>query len=400
MIIENKEVKVEAGKFLEVTGPAAVRVKEGEALLMGKPLETNDLVVVPQWRTYVIKATKDCVLSISLTKETVVNIVDSNVFEVWTKNLEKLVDFERVVIAGPTDSGKSSVTATLLNLNLRYGKEISVIDSDVGQNNLCYPTMVCKTRVRDFVFMLSDLEGEEKRFTGTITPPLHTSRVISSVSSLVKGKVVVDTDGWVDGYDAGYYKHSLLRAVEPDAVVYMGKAPWWAKGPWELVELPPSPGKERNREDRRSIRKNKYRKVLEKCKSLDVDLRRVPVLYSVLFTSPEGDEALKEAVKELIGVKPLMVVTHNKKIIAVVPKRSKYRKVKEVEVIEEGEERGLLVGLGDGKGNEEIGMVVRIDFKSKILKVKSCFDRELSYVSFGSVKLDEDFSDHVWRKPI
>ncbi len=399
-MIENKEFKLEAGKFLEVTGPAAVRVKEGEALLMGKPLETNDLVVVPQWRTYVFKATKKCKFSISLTKETTINVVENNVFDVWTKELERLVGAERVVIAGPTDSGKSSVTATLLNLNLRSGKEVSVIDSDVGQNNLCYPTMVCKTKVRDYVFTLSELEGEEKRFTGTITPAVHTSRVISSVTSLVKGNVVIDTDGWVDGYEAGYYKHSLLRAVEPEVVVYMGKAPWWAKGPWELVELPPSPGKERTREDRRSIRKNRYRKALEKCKSFDIDLREVPAFYSVLFNSPEGDEALKEAVRELIGVKPIMVVTNNKKIIAVVPKRSKYRKVKEVEVLEEGEERGLLVGLGNEKGNEELGMIVKIDYRYRLMKVKSCFEGKPKYVSFGSVKLDEDFTDHVWRKPI
>ena len=399
-MIENKEFKLEAGKFLEVTGPAAVRIKEGKALLMGKPLENNDLIVVPQWRTYVFKAIKDCHFSISLTKETTINVANSNVFDIWTRELEKLIGLERVVIAGPTDSGKSSVTVTLLNLNLREGKEISVIDSDVGQNNLCCPTMVCKAKVKGFVFMLSELEGEEKRFTGTITPALHTSRVISSISSLVKDNVVIDTDGWVDGYEAGYYKHSLLRAVGADAVVYMGKAPWWARGPWKLLELPPSPGKERSREDRRSIRKNRYRKVLENCKSFDIDLKEVPIIYSILFNSPEGDEALKEAVRELIGVKPLMVTTANKKIIAVVPRKSKYRKVKEVDVLEEGEERGLLVGLGNKEGNEELGMIIKIDYRRKLLKVKSCFNDELAYISFGSVKLDEDFNDHMWRKPI
>jgi polynucleotide 5'-hydroxyl-kinase GRC3/NOL9 len=128
-------------------------------------------------------------------------------------------------------------------------------------------------------------------------------------------------------------------------------------------------------------------------------LNEAPPLFSVIFNSPWGDEALKESVKELIGVKPLIVVPWGTKVIAVVKKGSKYRKVKEVEVIEEGEERGLLVGLGDERGNEVLGEVIKIDYLNKTMKVRTCFEGRPKYVSFGRVKLSEDYSDKVCKKP-
>ncbi len=398
-MIDHKRVSVEAGKFLEVTGPAALRLVKGEAVLMGKRLAGNDVVIVPQWRTYAIKALTDVEVDVSVTKTTELKVVEHNVAEEWEKGLREVVGLKRVVIAGPTDSGKSSVTATLVNLNLNEGYEVSVVDSDVGQSNLCFPTMVCKAKVKDYVFTLSDLKAEEQRFTGTITPAVERGRVVSSVASLAKGRVVVDTDGWVDGYEAGCYKQELLRAISPDAVVYLGKAPWWARGPWKLVELPPSTGKERTRQDRRSIRKNKYKKALDGCKTKDIDLNEVPALFSVIFNSPWGDEALKESVRELIGVKPLLVVPWGTRVIAVVRKGSKYKRVQQVEVIEEGEERGLLVGLGDERGNERLGEVVKIDYLNKIMKVRTCFEGKPKYVIFGRVKLSEDYSDKVCKKP-
>ena len=399
MLIEHKRLSLEPGKFLEVTGPAALRLVKGEAVLMGKRLSESDVVIVPQWRTYAVKALTNVEVDISVTKDTVVKVTESNVADEWERRLKEVVGLEKVVIAGPTDSGKSSVTATLVNLNLNEGHKPSVVDSDVGQSNLCFPTMVCRAEVKDYVFTLSDLKATESRFTGTITPAVERGRVISSVASLVKGMVIVDTDGWVDGYEAGCYKHELLRAISPDAVVYLGKAPWWTRGPWKLVELPPSTGKERSRQDRRSIRRNKYKKALEGCKTMDVDLEKVPPLFSVIFNSPWGDEALKESVREVLGVKPLLVVPWGTKVIAVVKRESKYRKVPQVEVIEEGKERGLLVGLGNEGGNEVLGEVIKIDYLRRKMKVKTCFEGELKYVSFGRVKLEEDYSDKVIKKP-
>ena len=393
-------MRVERGKYLEVTGPAALRVVKGRASLMGKELSDNDVVIVPQWRTYALKAEEDVEVDISTTLNTNIKISDDNVMNKWLEGLKRVVGLERVVVLGPTDSGKSSVAATLVNLNLNEGYEVRVIDSDVGQNSICFPTMVCSARANNYVFMLSELKPEKQKFTGTITPAIEKSRIISSVASLVEGRVVVDTDGWVEGYEAGCYKHELLRAVSPDAVVYMGRAPWWARGPWELVELPPSTGKERSRGDRRSIRKNKYKKALGECKTKDINLEEVPALFSVIFNSKWGDDALKRSVEEVIGAKTLLVVPLGNKVLAIVKKGSKYKKVPNVEVLEEGEERGVLVALGDEEGNEHLGEIIKLNYLKKEAKVKTCFEGEPKYVIFGKVKLDEDYNDKIFKKHI
>ncbi|UXD22326.1 hypothetical protein IPA_03560 [Ignicoccus pacificus DSM 13166] len=397
-MIDHKEILIPQGKFLEISGPAALRVVEGKGTLMGKVLSKSDFIIVPQWRTYVVRALEDMKVSVSLTSTSEVKLTDYNVSKVWEDKLNE-VDAERVVILGPTDSGKSSVTATLVNIMLNKGKEIEIINSDVGQSNFCLPTTVCKTKAKDYIFTLNDLVPQVSKFTGTITPAVCQSRVIGAVASLTSSSYVLDTDGWVEGFDAGYYKRSLLEAVRPELVIYMGEPPWWTQGPWKVLSLPPSTGRSRSREDRRGIRKEKYRKALEGCKTIDIDLKEVHPLYSIIFNSPWGGEELKEAVTKLIGTKPLIVVPYNKKVIAVVRKGSKYRKVKEVEVIEEGEERGLLVALGDGSGNEVLGEVVRIRYQEKLVKVRTCFQGEPKYLSFGRVKLSEDWSDTIFRKP-
>ncbi len=398
MLIEQKELDVDPGKIVEVSGPAAVRVVKGRGSLLGRELTEGDFVIVPQWRTYAIVSKDGLKLNIALNPNAEVRIVDYNVIVEWEKVLRDL-DAERVVVLGPTDSGKSSVTTILVNLNVEKGKEIDVINTDVGQSNFCLPTTVCKAKLSSYVFTLNDLEPVKVKFTGTITPAVEQSRVISSIASLIEGPYIMDTDGWVDGYEAGAYKRALLEAVKPDAVVYMGNAPWWTKGPWKVISLPPSPGRERSREDRRSIRREKYRRALEKCRTIDIDLNEVTPLYSMIFNSPQADESLYKMVEELIGAKPILVVPKGRGVIAVVKKGSKYRKVKEVTVIEEGEERGLLVGLGDKEGNEHLGELIKANYLLRMIKVRTCFEGKPEYVSFGRVKLDEEWRDSICRKP-
>lgn len=55
--------------------------------------------------------------------------------------------------------------------------------------------------------------------------------------------------------------------------------------------------------------------------------------------------------------------------------------------------------MGDGSGNERLGVVVKIDHLKKVMKVKTCMEEEPLYVIFGRVKLEEDYSDKVVKKP-
>ena len=397
LLRDSKDYKVPKDKFLEVAGPAAVRILKGSGVLMGKRVGREDFIIVPRWRTYVIRASEEMTVNISQSKETEVKVVDYNVALMWERKL-KNIKANKIVVAGPVDSGKSSVTTTLVNMMIEEGREVEVINSDVGQSNFCLPTTVCKSKVKDFIFTLHDLTPAVSKFTGTITPSVEGERVIASTAFLIGESYILDTDGWVEGYEAGRFKRSLLEAVKPEVVIYLGEPPWWTTGPWKIVGLPPTGGRSRSRGDRRTIRKEKYKRALEKCEVREIDLKRTPVLYSRLFTS-RADEAVMEATAKVLGTRPLLVAVSNGKVIAVVKKRSKYRRTNDVEVVEEGEERGLLVGLGDEEGNERLGMIVRIDYRALIAKVRTCFDEKPSYVSFGRVKLGEDWSDSICRKP-
>ncbi len=400
MNITEKDVEIPDGKFLEVSGPAVLRVKEGKGTLLGRELSSTDIVIVPAWRTYAIRAVTPLKLSVSVSSSSDLRITDFNVAKVWEEALKDR-DLSRVVIMGPTDSGKSSLVATVVNTLVSRGEgEVTVINADVGQSNFCLPTTVCRAKLRDYVFTLQDLEPEKSKFTGTITPAIEQGRVIAAVSALVEGDYVMDTDGWVEGCEAAHYKRSLLEAVKPRLVIYLGEAPKWLSGPWEVLSLPQSTGRARDREDRRFIRKVKYSKALGNSNAIELDFNEVPALYSVIFNSP-WNEGLAEEVGKLIGTRPILAFTWRNKAVVVVKRGSRYSvpRGSRIIVIEEGEEKGLLVALGDERGNEVLGVVQKIDYERRRAVVRSPFKGKPAYVSFGRVKLDEEFHDHVVNKP-
>ena len=54
----------------------------------------------------------------------------------------------RVVIAGPTDAGKSTLTRILLNYAVRRGRKPLFLDLDVGQGDITVPGWCVTKRYR------------------------------------------------------------------------------------------------------------------------------------------------------------------------------------------------------------------------------------------------------------
>jgi len=64
---------------------------------------------------------------------------------------------------------------------------------------------------------------------------------------------------------------------------------------------------------------------------------------------------------------------------------------KRVKVIREGDEKGLLVGLKDeGDNFLGIGILHRVDYKRRILKVYTPVSKKVSMMCFGQIKLDKN----------
>ena len=381
-MLSAKKVSVERDKHLLVSGPAAVTLVKGKARMLGREIREGEIVVVPKWRTFCFTAKEDCEFLVSLSQDATFSVEKENVVSVWEREIEKYIEEDkRILVAGPTDSGKSSITTMIINMALGKGIRPRVIDTDIGQSNVCTPTMMCAAEPNQPIHFLREVRADIRRFVGSITPAVLTERAIAAASSLLpkRGFVVIDSDGWVEGVGAFNYKRALLRALEPDVVIYMGKAPKWAKGHWELVELPRPEARQRSREDRRMIRHRKYEEELKDCKTRDISLD-VPVFGSCLLSGERID--MEGALYASKCGDEIYLLTD----------------LKCPNCIRPGSERGLLVGLTDERGNDHLGMVVRFDPKKEVLKIKTCYEGEVTAITFGRVRLDENWRDSLVKE--
>ncbi len=247
-----------AGEGLRVTGPARIVVEEGCVYGSGYTMGPGEEALVRAERGFTFYA---CSGGARLCVHTgagasVSPAPRSPVVEAWSRLVEELREagVKRIVVAGPPESGKSTLAAWLVN-----GLGLSVVEADVGQNELGVPGFVCSARPRGRILVLQDAEPEQCLMVGHVSAEKVMDLVVASASILARqfNAVVVDTDGYVEGRGV-FYKAALAEAVDADAVVVLGD-------PWLTTQLRglglsvyqaprvPEP-RERSRRDRRMYR--------------------------------------------------------------------------------------------------------------------------------------------------
>jgi polynucleotide 5'-hydroxyl-kinase GRC3/NOL9 len=146
-----------------------------------------------------------------------------------------------VMVAGATDTGKSTFSTYLANLALCRGMAPCIIDGDMGQGDLAPPAALGAAVLKEQVVDLRDAEAGLFAFIGATTPAGAEKLVAKKLKSLV-GKMmssdlkIVNTDGYSDPL----YKRMLADAVSPDVLVCMGQDNLALSGPWKLAVAPSS----------------------------------------------------------------------------------------------------------------------------------------------------------------
>lgn len=178
----------------------------------------------------------------------------------WEQVAGRALKNATVMIAGATDTGKSTFATYLANLALGRGFTVSVIDGDIGQGDLAPPAALGAARMKDQVADLRDVRADLFGFVGTMTPAGSEAVVARKLKSLVDrmpaGIKIVNTDGYAEPS----YKRFLAKVVKPDVVVCMGKSDLASAlaGPWELVEAPSSGHAVKTRAERVGRRLDRY----------------------------------------------------------------------------------------------------------------------------------------------
>ncbi|KAI9906177.1 hypothetical protein PsorP6_004749 [Peronosclerospora sorghi] len=145
----------------------------------------------------------------------------------------------RVLVCGPVDSGKSTLTQILLNYALRLGEKPTLVELDVGHGCLCVPGTISASPLDmnslsvEEVFILTNpfayfyghaspsenvelLRHYQQRLAKTVLKRLANDKEVNASGC------VVNTCGWVDGMGFDLLVHAI-KDFDVDVVLVIGQ---------------------------------------------------------------------------------------------------------------------------------------------------------------------------------
>jgi polynucleotide 5'-hydroxyl-kinase GRC3/NOL9 len=259
-------VKIPKGTSLLAVGPIRIAVDRGSLQTRGLTL-SDDHLVVRAWETFDVLALEDSELRTTGTGR--VEPAGEAYPPQWTQFLEgdSIDDARRILIAGETDTGKSTLCALAANRFLCRGDSVSVLDTDVGQSNIGPPTTVGLGVLEEPALRITDAEYVDGYFAGDTSPAFCFDEVVEGTRELaLKARrleclSLVDTCGLATGPLGKLLISSVIEATEPEVVVLLKKDTELEELK-DLVDdcivLPALPSSRKNLEARRAFRRSQF----------------------------------------------------------------------------------------------------------------------------------------------
>jgi len=407
------KVTVSGGRTILVSGPASLALIEGEASVLGAPIEKSQKIVVREERQIPVETLRDSIFHLSLgEKSKLIEFQGSTIPTTWKEAADAVMQMESgiTIVIGDVDTGKTTFCTYLANSLLKTGVKVALIDADIGQADVGPPTTISLTFVEDYTSGLSSLSAKALFFTGHISPSPVMEKVIHGIEKLVALQrssphpAVINTDGWVADERAVAYKLRMANAVSPDLAVGIGNGP----GVQSILENvkatsirieSPSIIRRRSREERRQLRERGYRKYLEKASPVVIPLDRV----DLRFVSPKQIRVVSmKEVEEIgfeLGVNAVYAEETADRIAVYTKGLPRAREVKllkhnlrkEVEFADFAEKQHSIIGLLDEEDFLlSIGILKDVDPKRRVLKAYAVPNEKVTTVEVGAVKLTEE----------
>ena len=404
-------------KTLLVGGPSSVKLLKGKVSILGAGLSVKDKVIVRKGKVLPFEAEAYSVLDVVNGVETEVEEVDGSTVPVsWRNAVKDLLSLPSpctVIVLGNVDCGKTSFCTFMINNALSSVSKTPIIDADLGQSDLGSPATIGLGLVKKPVIDLFFVKAAATYFVGNTSPSGMTDRVISGLTKLKEkvleigsALIVINTDGWVQGDGAREYKVRMIKSVSPDAVVGIQYGSELEDilasvegSRTKILRLNPSLSvRRRSREERKILREQGYRKLLK-----DTALRSLPMgwvkLENTFLSLENAGSERKLKLGQILGRKVLCCGENSNSVFAVLKgeKMVDDEKIKTVEktfqkklrMINEGDERCLLVGLlNDNSELLGLGVIQGIDYEKWVMKLYTPYKGKVDIVQFGQVKVN------------
>jgi polynucleotide 5'-hydroxyl-kinase GRC3/NOL9 len=201
-----------------------------------------------------------------------------------------------VMLAGDTDTGKSTLSAYLANLTLERGFVPCLIDGDIGQGDLGPPASIGAAILSKQVTDLRDVAASIFEFVGNISPAGFESLVAKKLRSMIDRTstladiCIINTDGYVRNGGV-QYKLMIAKELQPDAIVCLGEnrelLRAFEDGPWRVLRARTSNQASKSRLERVSRRRHQFLRYVGSGSSA-AELSQVKFIFmGRLFSSSE-----------------------------------------------------------------------------------------------------------------
>lgn len=254
-----------------IQGPCGLYVKDGKIIISGIELGAGDKLDINSDNYFTVTSL------INSEIESNCKIIQSYKTLGWY-NVAKELSGGKIIVLGDENSGKTYFSNFLVNLY-----ESPLIDSDVGQSSIFLPAFIAYSKDVSKKLFLSQRRIDGIQFFGNITPStnprLHIFLVLLTLKEINSDNVVIDSDGWVNGFHAYRHKLELIYTIDPDYILVFDQS-IIKDMPRDLLRkaklLKPFPlNVDRSRNKRREYRSRKYRDYFSNAKVNMIDMRTV-----------------------------------------------------------------------------------------------------------------------------
>uniref|UniRef100_A0A7C4D446 polynucleotide 5'-hydroxyl-kinase n=1 Tax=Ignisphaera aggregans TaxID=334771 RepID=A0A7C4D446_9CREN len=415
--------ELEKNSLIRVIGPAKLSVLEGVVRILGLNISRGESIVISRYRSYCVRAVTDSILNISLGEGGSIEKpkLGEEVIDEWESTAKTVAEKGGIaVIVGAVESGKTSFSTLLSNIALDLGLKPCIIDADIGQGDLAPPTFIGMKCMDRKVLWLREERCSSMRFVGYLSPsnPLAMARVITSVIDLVseakdlnRDPIIVNTDGWLGDVFSIEYKYTLIKSLKSNTVVVLGQEfcsvfqSAFRNTSIEVYCVPrPKVVKERDREDRRDLRKYNYQSWFNNAKRICLDMNSIAVIGLCLLNGvPSNSDELLE-LKKMLGIEVLHIARYTDVDIIAVPdeilvSREVLERIssgRRVFIVKPSSAKGLIAAVTDKNLRERgVAIVDDINFIEKKICVLTDYMGEIGGVIVGKVKIDEQWDDSI-----
>ncbi len=311
-----------------VSGPASLKLEDGEANVFGAPLKPHQRLIVKREKQFAIEIIKEATIKGEFgERANYLEIDDTTIPKSWLEAANKFQKFnnKKLLVIGSTDTGKSTLCMFLVNYILKFKQNVALIDADIGQSDLGPPGTLGLSIISKPYIESYDLNVDSMIFIGMKSPSLVTDKVINGILKLEncipKGtSIVINTDGWILDAEATAYKLRMIKQLEPDMTIILNEG----NELYDIVKrnLPfiriqvPKFIKTRGREDRKKIREYHYKKFLRNAIHKNFSFNSI-MTEDLLTKKIEGGEILGflDPNGFLIGIGILDYINRRKKIL-------------------------------------------------------------------------------------